>query len=203
MSAAREMLRTTDLDQVSLRKLAGALGVTAPALYAHVRDKGDLLQAVAELGFGELVARMEAVDATDPLDRLRGYGHAYVDLALSDPEVFRVMFRYRPATIEVPEIDNTLPEATAAFTLPGDAVAQAMRTGAIHPDHDPLRVALLLWTTNHGVASVLLLGARGGEVFIPDDFAHLVDDVIDTTLAGLAAAPTRSAREGSGQSSSA
>lgn len=64
-----------------------------------------------------------------------------------------------------------------------------MSTGAIHPDHDPLRVALLLWATNHGAASVLLLGARGGEVIIPGDFAHLVDDVIATTLAGLAAAP--------------
>ncbi|MFZ4434155.1 MAG: TetR family transcriptional regulator, partial [Microthrixaceae bacterium] len=55
VSATREMLRTTDLDRLSLRKLAGVLGVTAPALYAHVRDKDDLLRAVAELGFGELV----------------------------------------------------------------------------------------------------------------------------------------------------
>ena len=31
VSATREMLRTTDLDQVSLRKLAGVLGVTALA----------------------------------------------------------------------------------------------------------------------------------------------------------------------------
>jgi hypothetical protein len=112
-----------------------------------------------------------------------------VDLALADPEVFRVMFRYRPDAIEVPEIDNTLPAATDAFTLPGAAVAEAMRTGAIHPDRDPLRVALSLWATNHGVANVLLLGARDGEVVIPEDLAHLVDDVIDSMLDGLASPP--------------
>jgi len=203
VAATREMLRTTDLEQVSLRKLAAELGVTAPALYAHVRDKEDLLRAVAELGFDDLVARMEAVESADPLERLRGYGHAYVDLALSDPEVFRVMFLYRPADIEVPEIDNTLPAATAAFALPGAAVAEAMANGSIHPGHDLLRVALALWATNHGVASVLLLGARGGEVIIPGDFAHLVDDVIDTTLAGLAAPPAPAAGDPAGQSSSA
>jgi AcrR family transcriptional regulator len=189
VSATREMLRTTDLDRLSLRKLAGVLGVTAPALYAHVRDKEDLLRAVAELGLRQHVTPKEAVDAADPLERLRGYGHAYVDLALADPEVFRVMFRYRPDAIEVPEIDNTLPAATDAFTLPGAAVAEAMRTGAIHPDRDPLRVALSLWATNHGVANVLLLGARDGEVVIPEDLAHLVDDVIDSMLDGLASPP--------------
>src|SRR5512147_1959624 len=94
--ATRVMLRTTDLDDLSLRKLAGTLGVTAPALYAHVEDKEDLLRAVAESGFADLVARFDRVDGDDPVDRLRGYGRAYVAQALADPEVFRVMFLYRP-----------------------------------------------------------------------------------------------------------
>ena len=36
---------------------------------------------------------------------------------------------------------------------------------------------------------VLLLGARDGEVVIPEDLAHLVDDVIDSMLDGLASPP--------------
>ena len=68
--AARDMLRTTELDDLSLRKLAAALGVTAPALYAHVEDKEDLLRAVAETGFRDLLGRLEGVSG-DPLERLR------------------------------------------------------------------------------------------------------------------------------------
>ncbi len=48
VAAARDQIRTKGLDAVSLRQVGAALGVTAPALYAYVTDKRDLLRAVAE-----------------------------------------------------------------------------------------------------------------------------------------------------------
>jgi len=191
VDATREMLRSIDLDDLSLRKLASTLGVTAPALYAHVEDKEDLLQAVAETGFTDLVARFDLVDDPDPLERLRAYGHAYVDQALTDPEVFRVMFLYRPGALEVPGVDNELPAATEAFARPGEALAAAMASGQIHPDRDPILTAITLWTASHGCASVLLLGASSGEVMVPTGMEGLVDDVIDVTLQGLGQPPRR------------
>ena len=189
VDAAREMLRTTDLDDLSLRKLASTLGVTAPALYAHVEDKEDLLQAVAETGFTELVARFVDVTDEDPVERLRAYGRLYVEHALADPEVFRVMFLYRPEALDVPGVDNELPAATEAFARPGEAVEAAMASGQIHPDRDPILTAITLWTTSHGCASVLLLGARAGEVMVPTGLEALVEDVIDVTLQGLRQPP--------------
>ncbi|MFZ4517415.1 MAG: TetR/AcrR family transcriptional regulator [Microthrixaceae bacterium] len=202
VGAARDMLRTTELDDLSLRKLASTLGVTAPALYAHVEDKEDLLQAVAETGFRDLLTRLERVSG-DPLERLRGYGRAYVEQALADPEVFRVMFLYRPAALDVPGVDNALDAATEAFSRPDEAVREAIAVGAIHPDRDPARVALVLWTTAHGCATVLLLGAREGEVIVPEGMDALVDDVLDVTLAGLALPPGAGTDAPVGQSTSA
>ena len=49
VEAARDLIITDGLEALSLRRLAGQLGVTAPALYAHVRDKQDLLRALAEV----------------------------------------------------------------------------------------------------------------------------------------------------------
>jgi AcrR family transcriptional regulator len=190
VDTTRDLLRSTHLEDLSLRKLAAALGVTAPALYAHVRDKDDLLRAVAETGFRELVARLDAIEADDPLERLRGFGRAYVEHALADPEVFRVMFLWRPGVLEVPGVDNELAAASEAFAKPEAAVRTAIAAGGIHPDWDPVRASLVLWTTGHGIASVLLLGARGGTVIVPAGMEHLVDDVIDVTLAGLAVPPT-------------
>ena len=183
------MLRNTDLDDLSLRKLAGALGVTAPALYAHVEDKEDLLRAVAETGFATLVERLGEVSDPDPVERLRAYGRLYVEQALADPEVFRVMFMYRPGALQVEGVNNELPAATEAFARPGEAVAAAIADGSIHPDRDPVLTAITLWTTAHGCASVLLLGARAGEVVIPDNLGGLVDEVVDVTLQGLRSAP--------------
>ena len=48
IAAARELIVADGLEALSLRRLAARLGVTAPALYAHVRDKQDLLRAVAQ-----------------------------------------------------------------------------------------------------------------------------------------------------------
>jgi AcrR family transcriptional regulator len=190
VDAARELLRTTDLNDLSLRKLAAVLGVTAPALYAHVEDKEDLLRAVAERGFRDLLARFEQVTETEPVARLRAFGHAYVEQAVADPEVFRVMFLFRPGALDVPGVDNELPAATAAFTYPGGAVAEALAAGDIHPERSPATTAVTMWTTAHGCATVLLLGARAGEVIVPEGMGEVVSDVIDVTLLGLRQPPS-------------
>jgi AcrR family transcriptional regulator len=54
---ALEMGETDGLDAVSLRRLASEFGVTPMALYRHVRDKQDLINAMAELA-------MEGLDLT-------------------------------------------------------------------------------------------------------------------------------------------
>jgi len=185
VDAARQLLSDTDLDSLSLRRLAASLGVTAPALYAHVEHKGDLLAAVAEQGFAELMEAFDQVDAVEPMERLHAYGHAYVRQAITDPGMFRVMFVFRPGEIPIPEADNELAAATVAFDKPGRAIAEAMQRGEIHPDRDPLLTAMTLWTTTHGLATVLLLGSSGGEVMLLDNANELIEDVITVTLAGL------------------
>ncbi|MGI9577516.1 MAG: TetR/AcrR family transcriptional regulator [Microthrixaceae bacterium] len=189
VDAARTMLADTDLESLSLRRLASSLGVTAPALYAHVEHKGDLLTAVAEQGFRELVDAFDAVEADDPIERMKQYGHAYVEQAISDPGLFRVMFVFRPDPIPVPGADNELAAATTAFAKPALAIAEAMESGDIHPDRDPLLTAMTLWTTTHGLATVLLLGNSGGEVILFENSRELIDDVINVTLCGLKVAP--------------
>ncbi|MGZ4759044.1 MAG: TetR/AcrR family transcriptional regulator, partial [Acidimicrobiales bacterium] len=69
IDAARSCIVADGLEAVSLRKLAATLGVTAPALYAYVDDKRDLLRGVAELEFRRLSTRFEQIDDPDPVER--------------------------------------------------------------------------------------------------------------------------------------
>ena len=62
IEAARRSIVADGLEAVSLRKLAASLGVTAPALYAYVDDKRDLLRAVAEREFQRLARRRQRID---------------------------------------------------------------------------------------------------------------------------------------------
>ena len=180
VDAARALVIADGLEALSLRRLAAQLGVTAPALYAHVRDKQDLLRALAEVEFDHLVARFDEVTATDPLDRIRAHGRAYIAHAREHPELFRVMFLFPPelAPASVPT-EVQLPGATRAFVAAGSAVDDAVASGAIVAD-DPLLVALTLWSGTHGVATVLQLGFG-----LPPELEDaMIDEITDRILAG-------------------
>jgi AcrR family transcriptional regulator len=79
----------------SLRGVATRAGVTAPAVYRHFQDKGELLAAIA----AECNERLDAVVAASlaraedagALARFRRVGVAYVQFAVANPEHFRAL----------------------------------------------------------------------------------------------------------------
>lgn len=184
VDAARAMVVDEGLDGVTLRRLAASLGVTAPALYAYVADKEDLLRAIAEQQFERLIERFEAIDADDPLERVRTLAAEYVRFAGEDPELFRVMFLFPPELLPDMRTGRELPLATKAFGIAAAAVEEAIAGGQLaHPD--PLLAALTLWTGAHGVASVSQLGFGAA----PEMESALLSSVIDAILAGLGSTP--------------
>ncbi|MEP6625371.1 MAG: TetR/AcrR family transcriptional regulator, partial [Acidimicrobiia bacterium] len=154
-------------------------GVTAPALYAYVDDKLDLLRGVAELEFERLIERFEAIDATEPLEQVRLQAVAYVEHARDSPALFHVMFLFRPDWAEQPAVDE-LPAASKAFAQGAAAIESAMRTGALRTQ-DPLLVAIAMWAAAHGTASVLLAGLDLGEEYE----ARVIATVIENLIRGL------------------
>ena len=180
VAMARQLISAEGHEALSMRRLAGALGVTAPALYAHVVDKRDLLRTIAEEQFNQLVARFEAVTDEDPLGRIRSYGRAYVAHTREDPELTKVMFLFRPAVGAFEEHPGTeLAAATTAFVDGAQAVEQAIAAGLIVSD-DPLLVALTLWSGIYGVAAVLQLGFE-----LPRELEdRMVDEMTDRILRG-------------------
>ncbi|MCU1353922.1 MAG: TetR family transcriptional regulator [Acidimicrobiales bacterium] len=180
IDAAREELVADGVEQLSLRGVARRLGVTAPALYAYVADRADLLAAVATEHFEDLVARFEAVDAADPLDKIRGLQRAYIDHALASPALFRLLFRYSPAPVAG---TAAFPPAARAFAVASAATEAAIASGQLAPV-DPQLASMTMWAAVHGVAEVLLLGFG----FDPAAQEALVTSVIETVLAGQARA---------------
>jgi AcrR family transcriptional regulator len=181
VQAARDLIAADGLEGLSVRRVAAALGVSAPALYAYVENKPDLLRAVAELEFEGLVERFDAVQCADPVDRIRGHIRAYVEHARADPALFEVMFLFRPDWAAQPAVEE-LPAASKVFTIASAAIEEAMLTDALRAE-DPFLVAIALWAAAHGTASVLLAGLNLGTEF--ED--RVIDTVIDNLVRGLAA----------------
>ena len=176
------MIEIGGLQAVSLRRVGSSLGVTAPALYAYVTDKNDLLRSVAEGEFDRLMERFAAIDDPDPLERVRQLGRAYVDHAVNNPELFRTMFLFPPELANTTATGQELPAATKAFEMALSATTAAVDQGCF-PGIDPLTAALTTWTAMHGLADVLLLGFG----FDDQTRDQLIDTVIDTMVRGLQA----------------
>ena len=60
--AARDLAETDGWPAVTMRRLAGELGVTQPVLYSAFASRQALVDAVALNGFGDIAAALEAVD---------------------------------------------------------------------------------------------------------------------------------------------
>jgi AcrR family transcriptional regulator len=179
IDAARELIVAGGLEALSLRRLARGMGVTAPALYAHVRDKQDLLRAVVDIEIEGLAASFEEFEDLDPVERIRAHSRAYVAYARANPELFRVMLLVPPAGLPggIP-----LPATTNAFAAAVRAVDEAIATGAIKSD-DALLVALTLWSGAHGVATLLQLGFD-----LPVELEDaMIDEITDRILRGYEA----------------
>lgn len=152
--AARELLaQTGNANEVSIRSVADAVGVTSPSIYLHFADKDELLNAVVMDVFGELDAAMVAAAAglTAPLERLRAFGLAYIRFALDHPE------HYRLATMDPcprpPGVDEVL--ASSAFAHFTETVHACMQAG-IFAEGDPLPITLDLWAAVHGIAALMI-----------------------------------------------
>lgn len=158
VASARELVMAEGVDAASLRKLASRLGVTAPALYAYVEDREDLLRAVAQDALGELGARFDAIETDDPLERLRAQCRCYVDFAVENPDLFGAMFMFPPELSLATPLGIESDAATSLFTKAAAAIEDAASSGAIDPPDDPLLAALSMWASVHGVATVLTMG---------------------------------------------
>jgi len=189
VDAARGLISEVGLDGLTLRRLGGVLGVSATALYAHFADKDELLRAVAELEFDDLIGQYEQIDQDlgrdDPLARIRAQCRSYVKRARHDPELFRVMFLFPPQQLvgigSVPS-QIELPAATRALDMGIDAVSDAIDSGAIDAD-DPILPAMALWAGVHGLANILMLGME----LTPEFEDSLIDEVTNRTLWGYGA----------------
>lgn len=85
--AARDVAETDGWSAVTMRRLAGALGVTQPVLYSVFDGRQSLIDAVALDGYRDLAAELEAAEPA-PLPRMT----AYLRFAAAHPRIYEAMF---------------------------------------------------------------------------------------------------------------
>jgi len=165
LSAARTLFAEHGVAGVTMRRLAKAVGYTAPVLYAHFSDKATLLRELcAEDATHLLVAMQRAAQVSNPLAKLRAIGYAYVEFALAHPEPFRLMFLTPVPLDDLHRISagrSADDPALACYALLHTAVKEAATAGELPQGKAAVeRTTQVLWGAAHGVVALqAILGA--------------------------------------------
>ena len=95
ISKALEILKKDGYESLSLRKLASEINVSVAAPYRHFKDNEELLSEIAIKGFELLKENLEEIINKYKgkfLKQFQEAGIAYVEFAIQNEELFRVMY---------------------------------------------------------------------------------------------------------------
>ena len=156
IAATCELLVEHGPDGFSLADACRRAGVTTAAPYKHFRDKQEILEEIVLRGFEELTAaNAKAVDEGGPgtVAGITAMGMSYLDFAVAQPAVFRLMFGHKSAIKEVKQIDETGNQCLKNVI---EQVAAYCRKHGHTADAE--KIAIRLWTFVHGASSLQLDG---------------------------------------------
>ena len=165
LAEATRLFKEHGVDGFSMRQIASAIGYSATTIYLHFKDKNHLMYAVCESGFQEFGAALArgAARESDPRERLRALGRAYVDFALSHPLHYEVMFirpkewAIGPMTDERVGTDRADPESFAGLVAAIQVAADAgVFRGTAHQGLAVREIAMQFWAAIHGVVALAI-----------------------------------------------
>ena len=155
MEAALVILNRDGESGLQLRDLARAVNVSPAAPYRHFDSRAALLEALAVTGFTRFSRMMEDVATQHSADPSLHMGKAYVNFALANPGLFRLMFSSQLRKDNRPGLRMAADKAFETLKL---VTGSDTKSGLIS--------ALSAWTRVHGLAVLMLDGqiaARAGD----------------------------------------
>jgi AcrR family transcriptional regulator len=167
--------------RITMRALAESLGYSPATIYLYFRNKQELIREIAVHGFSLLAeATSSAVEIDDPFEAVAEAGRRYIDFALANPELYRLIYQeFSPSEYS----DAERSRAVALWQLFRSPYARGIESGAFRPSNPDVETALG-WAMVHGFVQLALSGrmppfsAQGRELTL----SQLRDEMIEHRL---------------------
>jgi AcrR family transcriptional regulator len=176
---------------LTMRAIAGKLGISATALYQHFESKASILR---EIRLHAIRLLMDQLAASQSLDdramRLRDMSRAYLHFSRSNPWLYKLLFQAEDIDwLALP--DDERRDAMQPYESARSMFAEGVAAGVFRPDLDVDQAALLTWASLHGLASLVLHGriTEDHPAFPVPDLAAFAELFIDTMVRAFLAAP--------------
>jgi len=164
IDCATRIVASNGAGALSMRFLAEQLGVSRTALYHHFRNKDELLAAIATKGFMQLKALIEHSDPM-PVPIKQHMERAvlgYLSFATQHAEQYKLMFSQ---TLWQTEQETPYQRyAKDGFRSFVSLFVAMQAQGELSTEEPPLRLAQQMWSSLHGLSTLLndgILTAQG------------------------------------------
>lgn len=160
LGAAKNLFVKEGYEATSIRKIAAAIEFSPTTIYLYYKDKTDIAYALHQEGFSLLRERFVALAyVEDPFDRLKAMGRSYIQFAVDYPDFYELMFVMREpmAYLQAHHPEEEWPEGERVFDGLVATVAACQQAGYFKGT-DTQEMAMLAWSTVHGLCSLYIMG---------------------------------------------
>lgn len=175
LAAARRLLEAEGHSNLSLRKCADAVGVSATAPQNHFSSKAALLTALAAEGYAELEIYMrKGIDGTADRDARRNAALlGYVAFAQDHPALYELMYARDRVSSSDPEL---LHHVRACFAILAE---NSKDFGRFDGDAEKVaaRQQMFLWSLVHGYAQLLTANRFKKDSMIGESILDILPDL--------------------------
>ena len=144
-------------ENVSMRQIAGAMGISPMTPYRYFANRDEILAAVRIRGFEAFAAALEEAYASTPGDsdaRGKAAGEAYIAFAFANANTYRLMFEtHQQEDSGEGPLGAAVARARATLSVYGEElIAQGV------PETRARSMETLIWSALHGAVSLELAG---------------------------------------------
>jgi AcrR family transcriptional regulator len=178
LEAAHDLVHEAGPDAGTMRRIAGALGVSPMALYSYFPTRQAILNALGEQQIARMLARRQEqirrAQEGDVALILRDELAHFALMAYRRPEMYRLIIRCTLSEASQPEAPRFRRHIHAHLAHLGDLVAVGIQQGHFAP-RDPELAALTILSMISGLLFMQLAGLP----FDEERFGALVDDTLE------------------------
>ena len=147
--AALKIFVKEGLENLTMRRLAKELGISAMTAYNYFEDRNEIVQEVLDRAYDEFASSQKgAIDHfAEPMENLMKLDEAYFQFAMDHPLQYSALFM-----IQNERLEQSKERRSEAFLPLLDTVTQLVETDVL--EGEPVLIANLLWSGRHGLISL-------------------------------------------------
>ncbi|MEM9546257.1 MAG: TetR/AcrR family transcriptional regulator [Bacteroidota bacterium] len=155
LDAAMKLFVEKGVDKTSMRNIAGSIGYSAGNVYLYFKNKAEILHTLHSRGFQKMRSSFDVLRmVSDPLERMKAMGKAYLAFAAENPQLYNLMFvSMAPMKHLDADCSENWTEGATTFMTLKNTVEECKQLGYF-AGHDIEHMSFMVWSTVHGMASL-------------------------------------------------